>query len=300
MKEKNILITGGTGFVGSYLRDVLLKQGHYLTIITRSPDSYKSEESKNQKFITIEEVSGVMDSTDIVINLAGENLFGQRWTDSVKKRIYDSRISITRSLVDAIRASEKKPDVFISASGINYYEPAGDDVITEESKAANDFLAKVCKDWESEAIKARDLGVRVVISRFGIVLEKDGGVIEKMKLPFTLFVGGAIGPGTQYLSWIHMKDLCNSIMFAIEHEEINDVFNATAPEPVTMNQFASAMGNVMNRPSIFRVPEFALNIILGEAAVPVVASLNVQPKVLQKAGFEFEFDDLEMALGEIL
>lgn len=286
--------------MGSYLRDVLLKQGHYLTIITRSPDSYKSEESKNQKFITIEEVSGVMDSTDIVINLAGENLFGQRWTDSVKKRIYDSRISITRSLVDAIRASEKKPDVFISASGINYYEPAGDDVITEESKAANDFLAKVCKDWESEAIKARDLGVRVVISRFGIVLEKDGGVIEKMKLPFTLFVGGAIGPGTQYLSWIHMKDLCNSIMFAIEHEEINDVFNATAPEPVTMNQFASAMGNVMNRPSIFRVPEFALNIILGEAAVPVVASLNVQPKVLQKAGFEFEFDDLEMALGEIL
>jgi uncharacterized protein len=300
MKEKNILITGGTGFVGSYLRDVLLKQGHYLTIITRSPDSYKSEESKNQKFITIEELSGVMDSTDIVINLAGENLFGQRWTDSVKKRIYDSRISITRSIVDAIRASEKKPNVFISASGINYYEPAGDDVITEESKAANDFLAKVCKDWENEAIKARDLGVRVVISRFGIVLEKDGGVIEKMKLPFTLFVGGAIGPGTQYLSWIHMKDLCNSIVFAIEHEEINDVFNATAPEPVTMHQFASAMGNVMNRPSIFRVPEFALNIILGEAAVPVVASLNVQPKVLQKAGFEFEFDDLEMALGEIL
>lgn len=300
MKEKNILITGGTGFVGGYLRDVLLKQGHYLTIITRSPESYKSEESKNQKFITIEKVSSVMDSTDIVINLAGENLFGQRWTDTVKKRIYDSRILITRSLVDAIRASEKKPDVFISASGINYYEPAGDDVITEESKAANDFLAKVCKDWENEAIQARDLGVRVVISRFGIVLEKGGGVIEKMKLPFSLFVGGAIGPGTQYMSWIHMKDLCNSIVFAIEHEEINDVFNATAPEPVTMNQFASAMGHVMNRPSIFRVPEFALNIILGEAAVPVVSSLNVQPKVLQKAGFEFEFDDLEMALGEIL
>lgn len=300
MKEKNILITGGTGFVGSYLRDVLLKQGNYLTIITRSPESYKSEESKNQKFITIEKVSSVMDSTDIVINLAGENLFGQRWTDTVKKRIYDSRISITRSLVDAIRASEKKPDVFLSASGINYYEPAGDDVITEESKAANDFLAKVCKDWENEAIQARDLGVRVVISRFGIVLEKDGGVIEKMKLPFSLFVGGAIGPGTQYMSWIHMKDLCNSIVFAIENEEINDVFNATAPEPVTMNQFASAMGNVMNRPSIFRVPEFALNLILGEAAVPVVSSLNVQPKVLQKAGFEFEFDDLEMALGEIL
>jgi len=300
MKEKNILITGGTGFVGSYLRELLLKQGHYLTVVTRSPESYKSEHAKNQKFITIDEVPIVMESIDVVINLAGENLFGQRWTDSVKKKIYDSRISITRDLVDAIRASSKKPDVFISASGINYYEPAGEDIITEESKAADDFLANVCKDWENEAIKARELGVRVVISRFGIVLEKDGGIIEKMKLPFSLFVGGAIGPGTQYLSWIHMKDLCNAIVFALENDEIDDVFNATAPEPVTMNEFASAMGSVLNRPSIFRVPEFVLNIALGEAAVPVVASLNVQPKVLQKAGFEFEFNDLEAALGSIL
>lgn len=294
------MITGGTGFVGSYLRELLLKQGHYLTVVTRSPESYKSEHAKNQKFITIDEVPIVMESIDVVINLAGENLFGQRWTDSVKKKIYDSRISITRDLVDAIRASSKKPDVFISASGINYYEPAGEDIITEESKAADDFLANVCKDWENEAIKARELGVRVVISRFGIVLEKDGGIIEKMKLPFSLFVGGAIGPGTQYLSWIHMKDLCNAIVFALENDEIDDVFNATAPEPVTMNEFASAMGSVLNRPSIFRVPEFVLNIALGEAAVPVVASLNVQPKVLQKAGFEFEFNDLEAALGSIL
>lgn len=300
MKEKNILITGGTGFVGSYLRAELLKQGNYLTIITRSPESYKSEQAKNQKFITIDDVPDVVESIDVVINLAGENLFGQRWTESVKKKIYDSRISITRSLVDAIRASNKRPDVFISASGINYYEPAGDDVITEDSKAADDFLARVCKDWENEAEKARDLGVRVVISRFGIVLEIDGGVIEKMKLPFSLFVGGAIGPGTQYLSWIHMKDLCNAIVFAIENEEINEVFNATAPEPVTMDEFASAMGRVMNRPSIFRVPEFVLDIALGEAAVPVVSSLNVQPKILQKAGFEFEFEDVETALGDIL
>lgn len=300
MKEKNILMTGGTGFVGSYLRAELLKQGNYLTIVTRSPEAYKSEQAKNQKFITLDEVSDVMESIDVVINLAGENLFGQRWTESVKKKIYDSRISITRALVDAVRASNKRPDVFISASGINYYEPAGDDVITEDSKAADDFLAKVCKDWENEAKKARDLGVRVVISRFGIVLELGGGVIEKMKLPFSLFVGGSIGPGTQYLSWIHMKDLCNAIVFAIENEEINAVFNATAPEPVTMNEFASAMGSVMNRPSLFRVPEFVLDIALGEAATPVVSSLNVQPKVLQKAGFEFEYEDVETALGDIL
>lgn len=300
MDTKQILITGGTGFVGSYLREELLKQGYFLTIVTRSPASYKSEEAKNQKFITIDDLSDVMESMDVVINLAGENLFGHRWSDSVKNKIYNSRISVTRSLVDAIRASINKPEVFISASGINFYEPAGDNVITENSKPASDFLANVCKDWESEAILARELGVRVVIARFGIVLEKDGGVIEKMKLPFSLFVGGAIGSGNQYLSWIHMQDLCNALIFAMDNKEIDDVFNATAPEPVTMNQFASAMGSVMRRPSVFRVPEFALNIALGEAAAPVVSSLNVQPKVLLVNNFEFEFENVETALADIL
>ena len=300
METKQILITGGTGFIGQYLAEELMKQGHYVTIITRSPDRYKAESAKNQRFISWDDLSDHMGKMDIVINLVGENLFGQRWTDTVKKKIYDSRILSTRKLVDAIRASVNKPEVLISASGVNYYQEKGDQVLTESSEPGDDFLAKVCIDWEKEAELAAELGVRVVISRFGVVLEKDGGVIEKMKLPFSLFAGGPIGSGDQYMAWIHMKDLCRSILFAIVNKDLEGVYNATAPEPVTMNEFAKALGRVMHRPSFFRVPEFALNLILGEAAAPVISSLRVQPKVLQLTDFEFEFEDIELAIADII
>lgn len=301
MDSKQILITGGTGFIGSFLSEELIKAGHYLTIVTRSPQKYKSEEAKNQKFISLDQLSEVIGDMDVVINLAGENLFGQRWTESVKKKIYESRILTTRRLVDSIRESERRPDVFISASGINYYkEAANDEVLTEASESGDDFLARVCKDWEKEAKLASELGVRVVISRFGIVLEKDGGVVEKMKLPFSLLVGGPIGSGSQYMSWIHMNDLCRSIQFAMNNDNMEGAYNATAPEPVTMGEFASSLGKVMRRPSFFRVPEFALNLILGEAASPVTSSLRVQPKVLQVSGFEFEYEDIGLALADIL
>jgi len=300
METKQVLITGGTGFIGQYLAEELMKQGHYITIITRSPDRYKAQSAKNQRFISWDDLSDHMGKMDVVINLVGENLFGQRWTDSVKKKIYDSRILSTRKLVDAMRASVNKPEVLISASGVNYYKEKGDQVITESSEPGDDFLAKVCIDWEKEAELAAELGVRVVISRFGVVLEKDGGVIEKMKLPFSLFAGGPVGSGEQYMAWIHMKDLCRSILFAIETKDLDGVYNAAAPEPVTMNEFAKALGRVMSRPSFFRVPEFALNLILGEAAAPVISSLRVQPKVLQLTGFEFEFEDVEMAIADII
>ncbi|TVR35496.1 MAG: TIGR01777 family protein [Balneolaceae bacterium] len=300
METKQVLITGGTGFIGQYLAEELMKQGHYITIITRSPDRYKAQSAKNQRFISWDDLSDHMGKMDIVINLVGENLFGQRWTDSVKKKIYDSRILSTRKLVDAMRASVNKPEVLISASGVNYYKEKGEQVLTESSEPGDDFLAKVCIDWEKEAELAAELGVRVVISRFGVVLEKDGGVIEKMKLPFALFAGGPVGSGEQYMAWIHMKDLCRSILFAIENKDLDGVYNATAPEQVTMNEFAKALGRVMRRPSFFRVPEFALNLILGEAAAPVTSSLRVQPKVLQLTGFEFEFEDIELAIADII
>ena len=300
METKQVLITGGTGFIGQYLAEELMKQGHYITIITRSPDRYKAQSAKNQRFISWDDLSDHMGKMDVVINLVGENLFGQRWTDSVKKKIYDSRILSTRKLVDAMRASVNKPEVLISASGVNYYKEKGDQVITESSEPGDDFLAKVCIDWEKEAELAAELGVRVVISRFGVVLEKDGGVIEKMKLPFSLFAGGPVGSGEQYMAWIHMKDLCRSILFAIETKDLDGVYNAAAPEPVTMNEFAKALGRVMSRPSFFRVPEFALNLILGEAAAPVISSLRVQPKVLQLTDFEFEFEDIELAMADII
>lgn len=300
MESKKIFITGGTGFVGEYLREELLKEGHYLTIVTRSPEKYKSEEAKNQKFVAWEEVSSVMENTDVVINLVGENLFGQRWSEKVKNKIYKSRIESTRKLVDAMRASANKPELFISTSGSDYYKDQGSKVVDESGEPGDNFLASVCVDWEKEAELATELGIRVAIARLGIVLEKNGGVIEKMKLPFSMFVGGPIGSGEQFLSWIHMHDLCRIFLFTIKNKSIKGPFNVCSPEPVTMNQFTKSMGNVMRRPSLMKVPEFALNVILGEAALPVLASHRLQPKVLQMNGFEFEYEDINLALADIL
>lgn len=300
MKEKNILITGGTGFIGRYLSEELMKQGHHLTVVTRSPEKYRDEDAKNQRFISWDQVPERMPLIDVVINLAGENLFGKRWTEEVKTKIYDSRIQSTRLLVETMRKSDSKPDLLISASGVNVYREGGDQQLDEQSQTGDDFLANVCKDWEKEALNAQSFGVRVVIPRLGIVLEEDGGFIEKMLLPYKFFVGGPIGSGDQYVSWIHMRDLCRAILFPMENDTIRGVFNATSPNPVTMNNLAGAMGRVLNRPSLFRVPEWVLKMILGEAAEPIVGSLRVHPDVLENSGFKFEFEDVDIALADIL
>ena len=300
-KELQILITGGTGFIGDFLCERLARDGHYLTLISRSPEKYTEENAKNQKYISWDDdLAKEMDRADVVINLTGENLFGKRWTDEVKKRLYSSRIDLTNKLVNAMEASSTPPDLLISASGINYYGASGDKVLTEENGPGDDFLAKLCVDWEAAALRAEEKGVRVAIPRIAPVLEDGNGIIEKMKLPFSLFVGGSLGSGDQYLSWIHMYDMISALIFPIENDEISGPYNAASPNPVQMDEFAHTMGKVMNRPSLFKVPEFVLNAVLGEAATPVLASLRIQPKVLQQAGFEFHFADLEVALGDIL
>lgn len=301
MESKNILITGGTGFIGSYLSDQLLKKGHYLTVITRSPEQHSEEQAKNLQYVGWDDdLVEVVNKCDYIINLAGESLFGQRWTDEVKKSIYDSRILTTRKLVNLMDKAENKPELFISASAVGIYGDRGDTILDETSSAGDDFLADVCRDWEKEAVKASAFGVRVAIPRIGIVLEENGGVLEKMLLPFKLFVGGPIGSGNQYVPWVHMTDLCNAILFPIENGELAGPFNACSPEPQTMGVLADTLGKVMNRPSFFKVPESLLKFALGEAAQPVIGSLRVQPKVLQVNDFIFEFEDLEEALADIL
>ena len=298
---KNILITGGTGFVGQELRMLLLQKGYHLIVVTRNPKKYADEAAKNQQFISWEDdLAAAMNQCEGVINLAGENIFSQRWTSEIKERIRSSRIDATRSLVEAIKEAENKPAVFVSASASGFYGNRGDTILDEEQPAADDFLSQVCVEWEAESQKAAEFGVRVVNPRIGIVLEKNGGALQKMYLPFKFGLGGPVGSGTQYMSWIHRADLCETLLFPLEYDDISGPYNACSPEPVTMNEFAGVLGSVMNRPVIFRVPKFALEVAYGEGAKPIMDSIRMQPKALQVSGFEFRYEDLFEALADIL
>lgn len=299
---KQILLTGATGFIGQELRPLLLQNGYYLTIVTRSPQKYADEAAKNQRFISWDDdLIVAMNNAEAVIHLAGEGIFDQRWTDEVKRRIYDSRIKSTNKLVEAMRLSDSPPKLFISASASGIYGDRGDQILDEDGEIAEgDFLADVCKAWEDASLKAEDIGVRVVNPRIGIVFEKGGGALGKMLPPFQFFIGGPVGNGTQYMSWIHRTDLCRALMYPLTNDAIQGAYNVCSPEPVDMNTFASKLGSVMNRPSVFRVPEFALQLAFGEAAKAITDSIRMQPKVLQVSGFEFKFEMLEEALADII
>lgn len=297
----HIFLTGATGFVGNELRPLLLRNRYKLTVVTRSPDKYRSEEASNQQFISWDDDWGAeLAKSDAVINLSGEPLFGQRWTSNVKKRIYDSRVLTTRNLVNKMGEIDDPPSVLVSASGVGYYGDTGDQWIGEQLDPGDDFLADVCKDWENEARQAELYGVRVVNPRIGIALEYDGGALAQMKLPFNLMGGGPIGSGQQYMPWIHRTDLCRSIHFSLENSNLQGPYNASAPEPVTMNEFAKALGKAMGRPSWFKVPEFALKMALGEAAQPVLQSNRAYPYKLLNEGFSFEYEDVKLALNDIM
>ena len=297
----NIFISGGTGFIGSYLRTILLQEGHFLTVVTRNPEKYEDEKAKNQQFVSWDDdLVREMNKTDAVINLAGASIFGQRWTKEVKDRIYESRIESTRQIVNAIKKADAPPSVLVSGSAAGYYGDRGDEVINESATAGNDFLARVCVDWEKEARKAEDAGARVVIPRIGIVLQQGGGALEQMLTPFKLGLGGPVGSGDQYFPWIHMHDLCRAFLFVIEEETIEGPFNLNAPHPVTMRTFADELANQLHRPSLFRVPEFVLQLVLGDAAAPITNSLRLQPKKLQQNGFQFQYGYVTEALAEIL
>lgn len=297
----NILITGGTGFIGTGVREYFLRKGHFLTIITRSPETYEGETAENQSFISWEsDLVAAMEQADVVVNLVGESIFGKLWTDSVKKKLYSSRIDTTRQLVEAIEKANKRPQLFISTSGVNYYGDRGDEILDEEEPPGDTFLPQLCADWEAAAEPVKGLGVRLVIFRNGIVLEKGGGAFQYMLPVFKLGLGGAIGSGRHYFPWIHLLDVCRAIEFAIGHDGLEGPCNLVSPDLVTMKEFVDTLGEVLNRPTFFRVPEFAVKLVLGEASEPLLESLRAQPKRLQQAGFEFRFEHLKEALSEIV
>ena len=303
-----IAITGATGLVGSRLVEKLNAENQQIIVLTRNLERaqriFPSLTFPNLEFVTYTpKESGTwqesLSGCDAVINLAGEPI-AERWTAQQKQEILESRQLGTRKIVEAIAKSKVKPKVFISSSAIGYYGTSETVVFEETSPSGSDFLAEVCQHWEAEADKVKELGLRLVILRTGIVLASGGGALAKMIGPFQMFAGGPIGTGKQWFSWIHRDDLVNLIVEAVTNDQMSGVYNATAPNPVRMKQFCQILGEVMNRPSWLPVPEFALDFLLGDGAIVVLEGQKVLPKKAQTLGFQFQYPELKPALTEII
>lgn len=294
-----LVVTGTTGFIGSAICSRLLEQGHTLTLLTRSAPRDAATQNKRWLHWT-PGASGVwekvVDGADGIINLAGEPIAAERWTPQQKRKIRMSRIETTSALVDAIAKAEQKPGFLINASAIGYYGPYGDETITEEAGPGTDFLAETTRDWENEAMKAESSGLRVVCLRSGMVLGRNGGALAKMVPPFKFFVGGPLGSGEQWISWIHKEDEVGLILHLAGNPQARGPVNATAPNPVTMKEFCRTLGQVLRRPCWAPVPAFALRLLLGEMAEMLLTSQRVLPAAAERLGYQFRYPNLESAL----
>ncbi len=295
-----VVISGGTGFIGTALTKALVAKGYEVVILTRDT-SQTSPFGDSVSYSAWANINDAILGAKAVVNLAGESLAGRRWTESLKKKIVSSRVDTTSAIVSALNAcpSAQRPSVLVSASAVGYYGDSGDTILTEESPAGSDFLADVSRYWESHA-NAAPKGVRVVTPRIGVVLHPDGGALEKMILPFKLGLGGPLGTGNQYFPWIHLDDMVRIFIESIENEGLSGAVNASAPNIVTMSQFTSALGKVLSRPTLFKVPEFALNLALGESSSVVTASMRMIPAKLQSIGFEWKFNTIDESLRDLL
>jgi uncharacterized protein (TIGR01777 family) len=299
-----IVVTGGTGFIGWPLCASLCQEGHRVTLLTRRIE----EERSCGSTVTAIEWNGrtagdwehCLDDADAVINLAGAPIADGRWTDARKQLLTESRVLTTRLLVAALSRSLSKPRTLVSASGIGYYGTSDDRVLDEGAARGQGFLADLCLAWEAEALRAAEFGVRVVMLRTGMVLEQDGGALPKMLLPFRLFAGGPIMPGTQWVSWIHRLDHIGLIKWAISTPSVSGPVNAVAPEAVTMKQFCGSIGRILNRPSWLPVPGFALRVALGELGTLMTTGQHVTPAKALSRGYVFRYPKLEPALRAIL
>jgi uncharacterized protein len=299
-----IAIAGATGFVGSRLVEQLQAQGHQIVILTRSPEQasnrFGAAAVVGYNPLKSGEWQSAIDGCDAVINLAGEPIAEKRWTPAQKRVMLESRQVGTEKIVEAIEKATNKPSVLINASAIGYYGTSETSKFDETSPAGSDFLAEVCTKWEAAAQAASASGTRVAILRLGIVLGENGGALGKMLAPFSAFVGGPIGSGKQWFSWIHRDDVVKLIITALTDPNMRGVYNATAPNPVTMTDFAQTLGTVMNRPSWLPVPNFALEALLGEGAIVVLQGQQVTPNNTLAQGFQFQYPTLKPALAAIL
>ncbi len=301
-----IVITGGSGFIGRRLVARLLEQGDQVLVLSRRPDQARRllGESPNLKLLPYDPYqpqtwATALEGYEGIVNLAGEPLASSRWTEAKKKEIRRSRVETTQALVQALASLDQKPQVMISSSAVGYYgsHPEGEP-LTEADPPAQDFLAEVCQAWEAAARSVEELGIRLAIVRTGIVLGPDGGALAQMLAPFQFFIGGTIGSGKQWLSWIHREDWVSLVCFLLQQG--SGVFNATAPNPVQMEEFCRTLGQVLGRPSWLPVPELALELLLGEAAQVVLTGQKVIPQAALQMGFTFQYPQLKEALQQIL
>jgi uncharacterized protein (TIGR01777 family) len=240
---------------------------------------------------------------DAVFHLAGENVLGKRWSAEFKKLLVDSRVQSTRNIAQALLRKPKtaagEPKVLVNASAVGIYGPRGDEEITEEAPAGDDFLSRLCLDWEREAREVEPAGVRSVQVRVGVVLDKEGGALAKMLTPFKLFVGGPVGTGRQYMPWIHHEDMCGLFLLALDNPDCAGPLNGTAPNPVTNRDFSRALGKALGRPSFMKTPGFALRLVLGEAAHVVTTGQRVVPAKALALGYQFKYPTVESALAQL-
>jgi uncharacterized protein (TIGR01777 family) len=292
-----ILITGASGLIGKALQRSFSEKGYELLLAGRGEPRKPNEIQWSVDEGFREADLGRLEVLDVVVHLAGENIAGLRWTEEKKKDIRDSRVKGTHNLVSTLARLQQKPRVFIAGSAMGFYGDRGDEIVTESSPPGNTFLSDVSKEWETESRRAEDSGIRTVLLRTGIVLSKDGGALATMMTPFKFGVGGVVGSGKQWMSWISLDDVVEIINFAIENENLRGAVNVVAPNPVTNEEFTKTLGEVLYRPTFLPLPEFAVNLVFGEMGdALLIDSTRVEPKRLKDAGYKFKFPTLKPAL----
>jgi len=303
-----VTVTGASGLIGSALVAELRERGAELTVLSRNPSRAREQlgvEAVGWDPLLEPAPTEALAGADAVVHLAGENI-AQRWSERAKRAIRDSRVVGTRNLVAGLRAAGdaqaggQRPPTLISGSAVGYYGPHGEEPLDEDAPPGNDFLAETCVAWEAEAQQASALGMRVVLVRTGVVLDRDGGALAKMLPPFKLGVGGPVAGGAQYTSWIHREDLVGMICAALDDERWSGPVNATAPEPVSNREFSHALGHALHRPSLLPVPGFALGLLYGEMAEIVTTGARVVPAKALVLGYDFRHPELDEALRSAL
>ena len=300
VKSGNILITGGTGFIGRHLCDYLLEQGYQLWVLSRNLVAARNLLNAKVNVVGSLDELATIDFTAL-INLAGGSLASARWNDKTKQKFRASRVDFTHSLFDFFARIGRFPKVLLNASAVGFYGNCGDRLVDERESAGNDFAAQLCCDWEAAARRFETNGVRVCRVRFGIVLEQDGGALKQMLPAFRLGLGGRMGAGEHYMPWIHRHDLLRLMLFLLQHECVSGAINAVAPESVTNRQFTTLLAECLHRPALFRMPEFVLRLFFGEmAGALLLSSQRVVPTAAQSLGFKFEYSYLQQAFTAIL